>query len=434
MLLQVSPSVRRHPWYTCLEFRSFPAWPETLAPSLPFTLPSSTPRAFRTPDRGPLPRRPHREPLGPHAPRRAPSPPPPPAQTPSGCPAPARAARPAAPGPHVRADPARAASADPARPRESGPGSEGGAEEPAGLQREAAKRRGRGRGRPGLRGGVWRRGRGAPGSDRGGRGSRGRPRSPGERAGRRRAASPSVTAPMACAAAAAARAEAAAAAAEVKFPQCSRVNSHGGGGGGARGRPLRRLSRRGTRAARTPRGRPRPARAGARPGGRRRPRGSPGPRPPGPRPEAAPRPPEPPGELARAPPAGRGVAGRQGEGRRPRAPVVLSRRPLRLRVGSGPPGWGGRRAGTAPGRARGRGTRSAARGTPRRQRPRAPGGRERPRVPGPAVPVPAAASFPPWAQGDRETWRPPGGVGGAMESDVPAALTGDGGAFLPFSL
>lgn len=33
------------------------------------------------------------------------------------------------------------------------------------------------------------------------------------------------------------------AAAEVKLPQCSRVNSHGGGGGGARGRPLRRLSR-----------------------------------------------------------------------------------------------------------------------------------------------------------------------------------------------
>lgn len=32
-------------------------------------------------------------------------------------------------------------------------------------------------------------------------------------------------------------------AAEVKLPQCSRVNSHGGGGGGARGRPLRLLSR-----------------------------------------------------------------------------------------------------------------------------------------------------------------------------------------------
>lgn len=32
-------------------------------------------------------------------------------------------------------------------------------------------------------------------------------------------------------------------AAKVKLPQCSRVNSHGGGGGGARGRPLRLLSR-----------------------------------------------------------------------------------------------------------------------------------------------------------------------------------------------
>nr|XP_054329791.1 translation initiation factor IF-2-like [Pongo pygmaeus] len=200
-------------------------------------------------------------------------------------------------------------------------------------------------------------------------------------------------------------------------------------------RRRRRRRRRGTRAPGTPRGRPRPARVGARLGGRRRSRLQPGlpppplQPPPGPRPEAAP-------EAAASrqvssPERLQGCGGAAGAaGRRESGPPLLPREgDARIRLSPGEAGLGVTRGRVAGGpREVGAHARWGGSRTPALARGAA-GNQKRPRVPGRAVPAPAAAPFLPGLggcgkKGERETWRPPGGVREATRSVCPSSSPG----------